>query len=70
MSHRHCQSGYPCRESTVQNFPTSRADHSFSRIYAPHSREHTHYLERYFSQLIFMKLISWNVNGIRAVMKK
>lgn len=47
MSHRHCQSGYPCCESEIQNLSSNRADYSLSRIYAPHPREHTHYLEGY-----------------------
>lgn len=70
MPHRPRQSGDSCRESSVQNLSTNRANDSLAWIYAPHSSEHSRHLEGYFSQLIFMKLISWNVNGIRAVMKK
>lgn len=47
MSHRPGQSGDSCREPTIQNLSTNRADYSLSRIYAAHSREYSHYLERH-----------------------
>lgn len=51
MSHSSRESGDSYGESSVQNLSENRANDSLARIYATHIREHTHYLERYISQL-------------------
>ncbi len=52
-----------CSESSIQDITKNRTNDSFSWVYCFDIGEHSRYLEGYiFSFVVFMKLISWNVN--------